>query len=49
MHLHDILVGLINSLKCYFYETFSFPVGRVLRNRFANIFYWKKCYRTAKV
>ena len=26
MHLHDILVGLINSLKCYFYETFSFPV-----------------------
>lgn len=27
MHLHDILVGLINSLKCYFYETFSFPVA----------------------
>ena len=26
MHLHDILVELINSLKCYFYETFSFPV-----------------------
>lgn len=25
-HLHDILVGSINSLKCSFYETFSFPV-----------------------